>query len=103
MWRRQRLVRTHRWMRLVYHLAWWPGGLDALDDRGDALAAADAEGDQGGVEVAALQLVEGGAEEHRAGGAEGMAEGDGATVDVDLGGVEVEVADDLERDGGEGF
>ena len=38
----------------------------------------------------ALELVEHGAEDHRAGGAERMAHGDGAAVDVDLGGIDVE-------------
>ena len=35
-------------------------------------------------EVAALELVEHGAEDHRAGGAERMAHGDRAAIDVDL-------------------
>ena len=56
---------------------------DALDDRRDAHAAADAQRDEAGRLVAPLELVEDGAEQHRAGGAERVAEGDRAAVDVD--------------------
>ncbi len=51
----------------------------------------------------ALELVEGGAEEHGAGGAERVAEGDGAAVDVDALGVDAELLDGLEDDDGEGL
>jgi predicted RND superfamily exporter protein len=64
---------------------------EPLDDRRDAHAAADAEGHEAGPPVAALELVEEGAEEHRAGRPQGMTEGDGAAVDVDPFGVEIEV------------
>ena len=60
------------------------GGSDALDDGGDAHAAADAERGQAVALVAALELVDQGAEDHRAGRAERVAHGDRAAVDVDL-------------------
>ena len=41
-------------------------------------------------EIAPLQFVDQRAEDHRAGGAERMAERDGAAVDVDLGRIEIE-------------
>ena len=55
---------------------------DAFDDGGDAHAAADAQRGQGALQVAALELVERGAEDHRAGRAERVPHGDGAAVDV---------------------
>ena len=64
---------------------------------------ADAEGGEAGFLVAALDLVEEGAEDHRAGGAEGVAHGDGAAVDVDAGGVDVEGLQEAQHDGGEGL
>ena len=51
--------------------------------------------------VGALELVEGGADQDRAGGADGMTEGDRTAVDVDLVAVDVEVADELLDDDGE--
>ena len=68
-----------------------------------AHAGGDAEGGEGGFLVGALELVEGGAEDHRAGGAERVAHGDGAAVDVDAGGVDVEGLQEAEDDGGEGL
>src|SRR5271165_7035803 len=61
-----------------------------FDDGGGAHAAADAQRDQRGRFVAALEFVEHGAQNHRAGGAERMAERDRPAVDVDLGVVDVE-------------
>jgi hypothetical protein len=64
----------------------------ALDDRGDALAAADAQhGEQRRGEARALELVEGGAEQDGPGRAERVAERDRAAVDVDALGVDLEV------------
>src|SRR4051794_17950142 len=57
---------------------------DPLHDRGDPHAAAHAQGGQAPAQVAALQLVDEGAEDHRPGGAEGVAHGDRAAVDVGL-------------------
>ncbi len=51
----------------------------------------------------ALQLVERRAEDHRAGRAERMAHGDGAAVDVDLGGVELEGLHEAQHHRGEGL
>src|SRR5699024_8781410 len=61
----------------------WAGS-DALDDGGDAHAAADAERDESALAAGALEFVEDRAGDHRAGRAERMAHGDGAAVDVEL-------------------
>src|SRR5699024_5777313 len=50
----------------------WAGS-DALDDGGDAHAAADAERDEGALAAGALEFVEDRAGDHRAGRAERMA------------------------------
>src|SRR5690349_15234014 len=76
---------------------------DQLDDRGDAHPAADAERGEAALLVAAGELVDEGAEDHRAGGAEGVAHGDGAAVDVgDLVG-NAHVLHEPHGDGGEGL
>src|SRR6195952_1038864 len=67
-----------------------PYVLDAFDDRRRAHAAADAQGHQRGRLVGAFELVEHGAEDHGAGGAERMAERDRAAVDVDLRRIDLE-------------
>src|ERR1700687_293692 len=67
-----------------------PTPLNPLDDGRGAHAAADAQRDQRGRFVGALELVEHGTENHRTGGAERMAERDGAAIDIDLGVVDVE-------------
>src|SRR3546814_18092285 len=64
---------------------------DALDDDGGGHAAAGAHRDEAALEVAALELVEHGADEHRAGGADRVAEGHRAAVDVDLLAVDLEI------------
>ena len=58
--------------------------LDAFYDCCRAHAGADAECREAGFQVAAFELVEQGTEDHRPGGAERMAHGDGAAIDVDL-------------------
>src|SRR3546814_11940163 len=75
---------------------------DALDDDGGGHAAAGAHRDEAALEVAALELVEHGADEHRAGGADRVAEGHRAAVDVDLLAVDLEVADALLDHAGHG-
>src|SRR5215475_9234250 len=77
--------------------------LYSLDNRGDAHAAADAQGDQACGQVAPLQLVQHSAEQHSAGGTNRVAEGNRATVNVDLVRVNFQVAHGLERHHGEGF
>src|SRR5450631_212913 len=67
-----------------------PYGSNPFDDGRGAHAAADAQRDQRGRFVGALEFVEHGAENHRTGGAERMAERDGAAIDIDLGVVDVE-------------
>src|SRR6185437_13416652 len=76
---------------------------DALHNRGDAHAAADAQRGQAVAQVLALELVDERAQDHPAGGAERVAHGDGATVDVDLVQVEAHVLDVAQDDGGEGL
>src|SRR5258707_15340943 len=72
-----------------------------LDHRSGAHAAADTQRHQSGVEVAPLELVDHRPQDHRAGGTERMAEGDGAAVDVDLLRVELEGLHVAEHDRGE--
>ena len=55
----------------------------AVDDGRDAHAVADAEGDRAVAQVAPLELVEQRGEQNGAGGAQRMAERDGAAVHVD--------------------
>src|SRR3954471_20991378 len=59
--------------------------LHPFDGGGGTHAAADAQHYQRRRFVGALQFVEHGTQKHRAGGAERMAERDGAAIDVDLG------------------
>ena len=56
--------------------------LHALDDRGDALANADAHGAKGVTRLALLQLVHGSGQQTRTGHAERMAESDRAAIRV---------------------
>src|ERR1700742_1468877 len=70
-----------------------PTQLNPFDNRRRPHAAADAQRHQRGLFVGALELVEHGAEDHRAGGAQRMAERDRAAIDVDLGIVDVEGLD----------
>src|SRR5204863_4790016 len=60
-----------------------------LQNQRRALAAADAEGGEADLEVAPLKFLEECQNKARAGGAHGMAEGDGAAVDVELGAVDL--------------
>src|SRR5262245_11453639 len=72
-------------------------GLHALDDDRRGHAATGAHRDEGTLLVAALQLVERGADEDRPGGPDRMAERHRPAVDVDLVAIEVEVAHELLR------
>src|SRR5690606_33707367 len=76
---------------------------DPFDDGGDAHAAAHAEGGQDVAQLAALQLVEQGGEDDAAGGAQRMAHGNGAAIDVDLLLRDPQVLHELEDHGGEGL
>ena len=58
---------------------------------------------QRGLQATALQFVEHGAEDHRAGGAERMAHGNRAAIDVDLVMADVEGLHVAEHDGGKGL
>src|SRR5215472_11144901 len=75
----------------------------ALDGQGDGIAAAEAESGDAALEVAALEFIEQRKEDARAGSADGMAEGDRAAVDVDLIGIEAELARNGNGGDGEGF
>src|SRR5262245_51534103 len=69
----------------------------SFEDCRDALAAADAHGDERVLPADALQLVERLHREHRSGRADGMAQTDRAAVGVGLLRIELEVACDRER------
>src|SRR5271168_3338910 len=77
--------------------------LNPYDDGGDTHAAADAQCDERATGVAALELVDHGAGDHRAGGTERVSHRDGAAVDVELLVRDVEVLLELQHDGGEGL
>ena len=79
------------------------GFRSSFDDGGDAHAAADAQRAEPRFEPAPLQLVEQRAEQHRAGGAERVAERDRAAVDVDLLVRHAHLAHEAHRHGGEGL
>ena len=78
------------------------GGL-AFEGEGDGVAAAEAEGGDAFVSVAALHLVEQGDEDAGAAGSDGMADGDGSAVDVDAVEGEAELFGDAEGLDAEGF
>src|ERR1700759_4671856 len=80
-----------------------PSAAIDLDDHRVALASARA--DRGAAEAAAAtaQLIDQGAEDARARGADGMAQRDRPAVDVDLVLVDAEHPDRVERDRGEGL
>src|SRR6202158_725586 len=78
-------------------------GLVALHPEGYGVAAAEAEGGDAALEVAALQFVQQSHQDARAAGADGMAEGDRAAVHVYLFGIELELARDRDGRYGERF
>src|SRR5919198_4571929 len=74
-----------------------------LEDRGDALAHADAHGGEAVAMAATRHLVHQRRGQTRAAAAEGMAQRNGATVRVHPGRVKPQLADTGERLRGEGF
>src|SRR3974390_3788357 len=78
-----------------------PAISDPFDDGGGPHAAPGAHRHQAGGEVASFQLVENGPAEHGTGGADRVAQRNGAAVDVHRLGVEIEVTHGLERHRGE--
>ena len=78
-------------------------GSEGLDEDGVALAAAAAEGGRAESAAAAGQLVEDVQRDAGAGHAHGVAEGDGAAVDVDDLGRDAQVGHRGHADGGEGL
>src|SRR5438309_9613369 len=77
--------------------------LPAFHRQGDGVAAAEAESGDAAFEVAASELVEQSDENARAGSADGMTDGDRAAIDIDLFGIEFELARDGDGGDGEGF
>src|SRR6266568_5794172 len=71
--------------------------LVTFDGEGDGVSAAEAEGGDAALEVAALQLIEQRDEDARAARADGMAERHAAAVHVDFFGIEFELACDGDR------
>src|SRR5713101_479765 len=65
-------------------LDWKAASLHALEYRGDALAAADAHGDQAIAPATALQFIHGLDGENATGGADGMAQSNRAAVGIDF-------------------
>src|SRR5262245_62111482 len=76
---------------------------EALEDRHVRLAAALAHGLEAVAAAGALQLGQQGGHQPGAGGAERVAEGDGAAVDVDLGVVGAGVLEPRHHHRGEGL
>ena len=72
----------------------------ALDGEGNGVAAAEAEGGDAALQVAALHFVEQRDQNARAGAPIGMTDGYRASVDVHFFGIELQFAGD--RDGGDG-
>src|SRR5215212_7155959 len=77
--------------------------LQSFKNSGGAHAAANAHRDHAVASAAAFELAQDGGGQLRARAAEGVAQGDGAAVDVDAFGVEAQRLDDGERLCGEGF
>src|SRR5579875_3394041 len=77
--------------------------LEPLDDGGDALAAADAEGGEAEPLVEHFQVVDEVGDEAAAAGAERVAQRDGAAVGIELTLVNAELADDGDALRGEGL
>src|SRR5215467_2915857 len=74
---------SRRWERLYEDRT----SSHAFEDEGDALADADTHGAKGVASVCAKELVERGADQARAAGAKGMADGDSATVRIHVCGI----------------
>src|SRR4051794_28300428 len=79
------------------------GRSDELDDGGDAHAAADAQRGQAALAVATLELVDEGAEDHRAGGTQRVTHGDRSSVDVGDLVADAHVPHEAHGHGGEGL
>ena len=77
--------------------------VEALDNHGRSHAAGGAHGDKAVALALAFQLINHGAHEDRAGGADRVAQRHRAAIDVDLLAVKVEVADELFSHHREGF
>ncbi|MNI55545.1 hypothetical protein D3C73_1105040 [compost metagenome] len=72
-------------------------GSKAFDDGGNAHAAADTQGREAKAQASGFQFVEQGAEDRATGGAQRVAHGDGAAVDVDLVRIDGHVLDELQH------
>src|SRR3712207_5048549 len=80
-----------------------PCSRGTLEDGGDALAAADAHGDQGPAAAGALQLIQGLDGQDAAGGPDRMPEGDAGTIRVGPVLGQTQVPDHGQGLGGEGL
>src|SRR5438105_3972369 len=76
---------------------------ETLDGEGDGVSAAEAEGSDAALEVAALQFVEQRDEDARAACADGMAERDRAAIHVNFFGIQFELARNGNRGDSESF
>src|SRR3954451_1138327 len=90
-------------LSVIWGFLRWLGRSDELDDGGDAHAAADAERGEAAALALALQLVDERAQDDGAGGAQRVAHGDGAAVDVGDVVADPHVLHEAHRDGGEGL
>src|ERR1700677_4348264 len=79
----------------------WASISNSFDDRRSTESIAGAQRDERGIQIPPLQLIEHRAQDHGAGGAEWMAHGDGAAVDVHLARVELELPDIAQHHRGE--
>src|SRR5690606_11764653 len=80
------LRRASRWKTCPWGLRWrFKAWLDAFEDGGNALAAANAHGDQRIAAAGAVQLMDGLDGDDRAGRANRVAQRDARTIGVDLG------------------
>src|SRR6266404_5728004 len=77
--------------------------LETLDGEGHGVSAAEAEGGDAALQIAALQFVEESDEDARATRADGMAESDGAAIYVHFFGIELELASDSDGGSRESF
>ena len=79
------------------------GPLQALDDRGGTHAGCDAQRGEARAFAGTLKLIQKRADDDGPGGAQRVAHGDGAAIDVDFGAVDIKGLHEAQNHGGEGF
>ena len=77
--------------------------LNSFDDDGRCHTTRSAHGNQTALQVASLKFVKHGANQNRARGANGVAESNGASIDIDFVAIELQVANVFLGHDGEGF